>query len=435
MPKTIKAPSVIFVTDRIKDKPGDAALIADAENKFPHAMDKPELYAQPDHCPIQTPADFAEDFHQSERWRLGIHEAGHALASLLFVGRVDVLTLTSIDGCEGLGHSYSCGAHGEDGCKVSVGGLAAERLVEGKPFDIGGFTNDMKNARPDLRGQVYTKYPLILKQIHDATAHLYGADDWMEYWGRLESDANGMTDQAQRRQWGEHNHTLAIGNFEAAARLMHNPASKLRLRDGWKIPTWDGQPVERLAVLCLIGYGDEILQGRYLRGLCECAEHVSVIVSSPLFALFKKNAPSTVDVFAASNCSDCLDLADAFISSMALSHYSGQGYGDASWIVSSSADDRSHDATVKPARVGIVWTGNQNDPFNRLRSIEIAKFAPLFKIPGVEWHSLQIGPNASECPKGMIDHTHELHDFTDTVDLVASLDLVIAVDTAVANLV
>lgn len=151
MPKPAKAPTVVFVTDRIKDKPSDAALLADADDKFPHGMKDPELFAQPDHCPIQTPAEFAKDFHQSDLWRLGVHEAGHALASLLFVGRVDVLTLTSIDGCEGLGHSYSCGAHGEDGCKVSVGGLAAERLVEGKPFDIGGFSSDMKNARADLR--------------------------------------------------------------------------------------------------------------------------------------------------------------------------------------------------------------------------------------------------------------------------------------------
>jgi hypothetical protein len=58
--------------------------------------------------------------------------------------------------------------------------------------------------------------------------------------------------------------------------------------------------------------------------------------------------------------------------------------------------------------------------------------APLLELPGVTWHSLQIG--RTECPSNLVSHAAEIRDFGDTAALIARLDLVISVDTAVANL-
>jgi tetratricopeptide (TPR) repeat protein len=91
-------------------------------------------------------------------------------------------------------------------------------------------------------------------------------------------------------------------------------------------------------------------------------------------------------------------------------------------------------------RVGLVWAGHPrtNMPavatMDRRRSLAPERLAPLFKVPGVRFFSLQkIGP-AAPASLPMTDFMAEIQDFADTAALVANLDLVISVDTAVAHL-
>jgi len=64
-------------------------------------------------------------------------------------------------------------------------------------------------------------------------------------------------------------------------------------------------------------------------------------------------------------------------------------------------------------------------------------FVALAKITGIEWISLQKGPEAAQSGSAAFpihDWTNELHDFADTAALVECLDGVVTVDTAVAHL-
>jgi ADP-heptose:LPS heptosyltransferase len=68
--------------------------------------------------------------------------------------------------------------------------------------------------------------------------------------------------------------------------------------------------------------------------------------------------------------------------------------------------------------------------------MELAQLQPLLDVPGTSFTSLQLGEAAGQA-KGnakLTDFTGDLHDFHDTAALVANLDLVISVDTAVAHL-
>lgn len=100
--------------------------------------------------------------------------------------------------------------------------------------------------------------------------------------------------------------------------------------------------------------------------------------------------------------------------------------------------------TPRP-RIGLVWAGGvrANNPeaiaTDRRRSIALAQLAPLARISGVAWYSLQKGVpavQAKDPPAGMalIDLMDEVENFADTAALVAQLDLVISVDTSVAHL-
>ncbi|MGH7043640.1 MAG: tetratricopeptide repeat protein [Acetobacteraceae bacterium] len=103
-------------------------------------------------------------------------------------------------------------------------------------------------------------------------------------------------------------------------------------------------------------------------------------------------------------------------------------------------------ATLGPGlRVGLVWAGQARPwlegftTLDRRRSAGLAAFAPLAGIPCVRFISLQAGPPAAEAampPPGLdlLDPMAEVADFADTAAIVAGLDLVISVDTAVVHL-
>jgi Flp pilus assembly protein TadD len=89
--------------------------------------------------------------------------------------------------------------------------------------------------------------------------------------------------------------------------------------------------------------------------------------------------------------------------------------------------------TREGMRIGLCWAGGIRYQHDRRRSIPVESLSPLATVEGVCWVSLQKG--ASKAPElPLLDWTGELDDFADTAALVAALDLVITVDTAVAHL-
>jgi tetratricopeptide (TPR) repeat protein len=94
-------------------------------------------------------------------------------------------------------------------------------------------------------------------------------------------------------------------------------------------------------------------------------------------------------------------------------------------------------AAGPPLRVGLVWQGNPRFDNDGDRSIaSLATLAPLATVAGVHFFSLQKGAGAAQAAAAdwLSDLAPAIDDFADTAALIAGLDLVIAVDTAVAHL-
>ncbi|MGB6449075.1 MAG: tetratricopeptide repeat-containing glycosyltransferase family protein, partial [Xanthobacteraceae bacterium] len=90
-------------------------------------------------------------------------------------------------------------------------------------------------------------------------------------------------------------------------------------------------------------------------------------------------------------------------------------------------------------KVGLCWAGNPNLPNDRMRSIDLQSLAALFSCPDIEFFSLQKdlreGDAALLRARPQVVHLgDELHSFADAAAVIALLDVVISVDTAVAHL-
>jgi hypothetical protein len=89
-------------------------------------------------------------------------------------------------------------------------------------------------------------------------------------------------------------------------------------------------------------------------------------------------------------------------------------------------------------KVGLVWRGNPKHENDRSRSIPLALFKPLAAIAGARFFSLQVGAGREELAVHpdfpIVDLAPGIRDFADTARLIAGLDLVVTVDTAVAHL-
>ena len=86
-------------------------------------------------------------------------------------------------------------------------------------------------------------------------------------------------------------------------------------------------------------------------------------------------------------------------------------------------------------RVGLVW-GGRKAPLNADRSMMLCSLEAVLQVPGVCFYSLQQGEDAEQLVRypDIADLGEQLNDFGETAAVIANLDLVITIDTAVAHL-
>jgi ADP-heptose:LPS heptosyltransferase len=87
-------------------------------------------------------------------------------------------------------------------------------------------------------------------------------------------------------------------------------------------------------------------------------------------------------------------------------------------------------------KVGLCWAGNPNHDNDRNRSLDFELLRPLLEMPRIDFISLQVGSGAEVVPadSNMKQSLGNPVDFLDTARLVATLDLVISIDSSVAHL-
>ncbi len=209
-------------------------------------------------------------------------------------------------------------------------------------------------------------------------------------------------------------------------------------------PRWDGSPLNGRSILIYgeQGLGDVIQFARYIPLVAELGGKVVFEIDPPLVPLFK-SFPGLDQIVPKSKEPP---LTDVYIQLLTLPHIFGTTIDSVPNQVPYIIPEI--DKVIKwrqllgdssTLKIGLVWRGNPKNPRDKERSCPLSVFAQLSGLPNVSFYSLQVGAAAAEAasaPEGMrlIDFSPLLTDFTETAALISNLDLLIAVDTAVAHL-
>jgi Tfp pilus assembly protein PilF len=209
-------------------------------------------------------------------------------------------------------------------------------------------------------------------------------------------------------------------------------------------PQWRGEaaPGRTLLIHAEQGFGDTLQFCRYVPRVAAMGLLVILEVPKPLVRLMK-SLLAEITVVAQGDALPSFDLHCPM-----LSLPSACGTSDMSQIPAAIpylfADQQQssvwRDRLVPGRRVGLVWAGSARlhapaaAAVDRRRSLSPDHLTVLTHLPGVSFYSLQKDGPPPGPQLGLIDTMAEMSDFADTAALIANLDLVISVDTAVAHL-
>lgn len=264
-----------------------------------------------------------------------------------------------------------------------------------------------------------------------------------------------------------HEHALSLAPGEADVRF-HRSLALLaagRLAEGFEefehrwgmpgmkphgltAPLWQGEPVHGRSVLLHDegGFGDTLQFIRYAPMLAARGARVTALVQPALVRLLRQSIGACVTILPRGASLPPHDLQCPMLS---LPRGFGTRLetipGETPYLAEQPAARAAWEARLAPLRhggarlVGLVWAGAPRPglaafaAMDRRRSVPPELLAPLGRATGVRFISLQHGA-VRHPPLPMTDWMAEMQDFADTAALVANLDLVISVDTAMAHL-
>lgn len=242
-------------------------------------------------------------------------------------------------------------------------------------------------------------------------------------------------------------HLLLAGNF-AEGWSWYERRLELRQFTGkprtFPQSRWRGEPLADASIFLHAeqGLGDTLQFARYALLLAERGAQVTLEVQSPLGPLLRTLHPA---VHILVKGEDAIPATDWHCPLLSLPYIFGTDLSSIPATVpylqaeAAKAKQWAERLHTHDLCVGVVWSGNPEHTRDRLRSIPSDQFFQILQPGQTRFYSLQKGLAAEQARTvgsevGLDDLDPYLLNFTDTAAVIANLDLVITVDTAVAHL-
>jgi len=353
------------------------------------------------------------------------------------------------------------------GCANSVG-LALRQLGRSEEA-AAAFASAV--ALDDRLAEAHHNLGLELKEMRDFPAALaqfraaaerdpLSADAQLSLGAALEASADAPQAIEHYRRAISLRPDLAQAHFNHALQLLHAEdyaraweefewrwriPELSKLRPQFAAPAWEGGAIGGRSVLVYTeqGFGDAIQFVRYLPLLAQGGARVLLLCPPALRRLLGGLA----GVSAAASEGEPVPQTDLSCALLSLPLRLGRAAEPVPARVpylsaEPAATERFRAILGSGApKIGLAWASHSPRPgLAELKSLPLRALAPLGRAAaGARFYSLQKGASAAEAgspPPGLalVDLSAELRDFADTAAVIANLDLVISVDTAVAHL-
>ena len=199
-------------------------------------------------------------------------------------------------------------------------------------------------------------------------------------------------------------------------------------------PEWDGTNGKKILIYGEQGVGDNLQMLRYAKAMQDRGLEVQALVRKPIKAVFEQSGALTK----VSEITEPFSNFDAHISAFSLPRVMGTTLDNIPYPNGYIPKPPLSDVMEYGSglNVGIFWSGAIEYKQNIFRSTHLHQWRNVLSVPGITWHSLQVGNGEEEamlfpqvqrypCPE----------DYLETARRIAGLDLVITVDTGLAHLV
>lgn len=208
-------------------------------------------------------------------------------------------------------------------------------------------------------------------------------------------------------------------------------------------PRWTGQEVSGRTVLVIgeQGHGDNLQFIRFVGDLVSRGAKVVLVVDASLKPLLQGAAIPDVRIFG-----EALPEFDFWVPIMSIPGVIGSTLQNLApvhyYLTADAAQVAQWQQRLGPKRrlrVGFCWSGRRDTWINGHKAVPFAVMLELIqRNPTYEWINLQVDCTTEEeaalATAGVVTYPGTVQNFADTAALIMHMDVVLAVDTAVAHL-
>lgn len=237
---------------------------------------------------------------------------------------------------------------------------------------------------------------------------------------------------------------LCLGKYEQGFKALLYPSNGFEKRT-FKMPLWDGNSHKNGTILVYDGPCNDKINGDYGDGFGDAIQFVRYVqLLKPHFTtILLQCHERLLPLFETLPYVDCVINRDNPVAladvRLPLIHLPAIFKTETNKIPFTEKYLDARKIAVKQGfKIGICWQGNTSHFAHLKRNIELKELLKLLDKKPVEIYNLQKDPDSEDTAHlalhNVVHLPERLKDFKETASLIASLDLVITVDTATAHL-